>query len=324
MTRAQRPQVPDLGDPFAAAVDAYRGYLQFERDVAAATLRAYARDVTDVLTHCQQLGKGTLAEIDLAALRSWLASLSAAGIARSSMARKAAAARSFTAWAHRTGRCPTDPGARLTPPRAHRALPAVLRADQAAALMVTTAHPEQQPAAVPADLDPVNQAIALRDQAALELLYASGIRVAELVGLNIGDIDHHRRVARVLGKGNKERTVPFGQPAGLALARYLSSGRPTLVRDDPAPVFLGQQGRRLDQREVRRMVHQRIQQVEGAPDLAPHGLRHSAATHLLEGGADLRTVQEILGHVSVATTQRYTHVSAERLRAVYRQAHPRA
>jgi integrase/recombinase XerC len=159
----------------------------------------------------------------------------------------------------------------------------------------------------------------------LELLYATGIRVGELVGLDIDDIDHARHVVRVLGKGNKQRTVPVGVPAVKALERWQRSGRPVLATDESGPaIFLGARGRRLDQRAVRRMVHARVAQVIDAPDLGPHGLRHSAATHLLEGGADLRTVQEILGHATLATTQVYTHVSVERLRATYDRAHPRA
>ncbi len=171
----------------------------------------------------------------------------------------------------------------------------------------------------------MQRALVLRDQAMLELLYAAGLRVSELVGLDIDDIDRRRLVLRVLGKGDKERTVPYGRPADTALAAYLDSGRPTLSTGaDRAAVFLGRRGGRLDQRAVRTLVHERLENVDGAPDLGPHGLRHSAATHLLEGGADLRTVQEILGHASIGTTQIYTHVSAERLRSVFTQAHPRA
>jgi integrase/recombinase XerC len=159
----------------------------------------------------------------------------------------------------------------------------------------------------------------------LELLYATGIRVGELVGLDIDDVDRHRNVVRVLGKGRKERTVPFGAPAAAAVDAWLARGRPRLVRAGSGPaLFLGARGARLDQRAVRTLVHRSVAAVPGAPDLAPHGLRHSAATHLLEGGADLRSVQELLGHASLATTQLYTHVSTDRLRRAYQQAHPRA
>jgi integrase/recombinase XerC len=194
-------------------------------------------------------------------------------------------------------------------------LPGVLSQSQAAALL----EPE---AAEPSAVDDVHR---LRDDAVLEVLYATGIRVGELVGLDVDDIDDARHVLRVLGKGNKERTVPLGVPAVRAVARWRSAGRPSLVSSESGPaLFLGARGGRLDQRAVRRMVHARISAVPDAPDLGPHGLRHSAATHLLEGGADLRTVQEILGHATLATTQVYTHVSVERLRATYDRAHPRA
>jgi integrase/recombinase XerC len=168
-------------------------------------------------------------------------------------------------------------------------------------------------------------AVGLRDLAVLELLYATGIRVGELCGLDVDDLDHERRVLRVLGKGRKERSVPFGVPAEQALRDWLRTGRPALVRPGSGPaLFLGARGGRVDQRAVRTLVHARLGEVPGAPDLGPHGLRHTAATHLLEGGADLRSVQELLGHSSLATTQIYTHVTAERLRKAYQQAHPRA
>ncbi len=301
-------------DEFAAALIAYRRHLEFERGLSSATLRAYQSDVADLFAHCQRM-KRRLANIDLAALRSWLAKLSSTGTARTSLARKAAAARSFTGWAYLTGLIASDPGVRLRAPKAHRSLPPVLRVDQATALLRTPATAD----------DTMDQAVQLRDQAALELLYASGVRVSELVGLDIDDIDRRRRVLRVLGKGNKERTVPYGQPADAALGAYLAQGRPLLATPkERSAVFLGRHGGRLDQRAVRTLVHQRVETVDGAPDLGPHGLRHTAATHLLEGGADLRTVQEILGHASLGTTQIYTHVSAERLRSVFQQAHPRA
>ena len=164
-----------------------------------------------------------------------------------------------------------------------------------------------------------------RDVAILELLYATGIRVGELCGLDVDDLDHERRVVRVFGKGRKERTVPFGRPAERAVDAWLRTGRPALMAPGAGgALFLGARGRRIDQRAVRTLVHARLRDVPGAPDLGPHGLRHTAATHLLEGGADLRTVQELLGHASLATTQIYTHVSTDRLRQAFRQAHPRA
>jgi len=247
---------------------------------------------------------------------SWLARLHTQGASRATIARRASSARTFTAWAVRRGLADTDPGVRLASPKPQRTLPAVLRSGEAAAAL------DAPDAADAEDVDPVQ---ALRDQAVLELLYATGIRVSELCGLDRDDIDLERRTIRVLGKGRKERTVPLGEPAIAALDRWLEHGRAAwATAESGAALLLGARGRRLDPRTARRAVHERLQAVPGLPDLGPHGLRHSAATHLLEGGADLRTVQELLGHATLATTQIYTHVSIERLRATYDRAHPRA
>jgi integrase/recombinase XerC len=230
------------------------------------------------------------------------------------MARRATAVRVFTAWAHRVGRSDSDPGAALATPKTHKSLPSALTAAQARAVLETAETRAD-------DGSPVG----LRDVAILELLYATGIRVGELCGLDVDDVDRNRRVVRVFGKGRKERTVPYGVPADRALGHWLEVGRPALVAAGAgAALFLGARGRRVDQRAVRAMVHARLADVPDAPDLGPHGLRHTAATHLLEGGADLRTVQELLGHASLSTTQLYTHVTSERLRQAYRLAHPRA
>jgi integrase/recombinase XerC len=298
----------------AEAVDAFERHLRLERNRSAHTVRAYVGDVVGLLDHLARLGGRTPGDLSLAHLRGWLAMQQRAGAARTTLARRAAALRTFSAWAHRAGLIADDPGQLLASPRAHRRLPPVLRADEATAVM------EQ-----PADDEDGQTPLGLRDRLIVELLYASGIRVSELVGLDVDDVDHARRTLRVLGKGAKERTVPYGAAAERALADWLRAGRPALARPGSGPaLLLGARGARIDPRAVRTVVHQRVAAVPGAPDLGPHGLRHSAATHLLEGGADLRTVQELLGHASLATTQIYTHVSVERLRQVYRQAHPRA
>jgi integrase/recombinase XerC len=248
--------------------------------------------------------------LDVRVLRSWLARLRTGGSARTTLARRAAAVRVFTAFAVKRGYASSDPGLMLGTAKGHRTLPQVLRQHDVVRLL------EPQ-----ADDGP----IALRDAAMLELLYATGVRVGELCGLDLGDLDLGRRLIRVLGKGAKERAVPFGLPAERALRSWLDEGRPELVRPTSGPaVFLGARGARIDQRAVRRTVHARMAKVEGAPDLGPHALRHTAATHLLEGGADLRTVQELLGHATLATTQLYTHVTVDRLKATYDRAHPRA
>ena len=314
MTSAEAAPGHALPEAAAAVLAAYERHLVSERGLTAHTVRAYLGDVAGLLEHAARLEQSDVAELDLRSLRSWLAKQQSLGLSRTTLARRATAARVFTAWLHRTGRSPHDAGATLASPRAHRTLPPVLRADEAKALVRSAA-----------ELADDGSPIGLRDVAMLELLYATGIRVGELVGLDVDDVDRDRNVVRVLGKGRKERVVPFGQPAARALERWLSSGRPGLSADDAgAALFLGARGRRIDQRAVRTLVHRRIADVPGAPDIGPHGLRHTAATHLLEGGADLRSVQELLGHASLATTQLYTHVTTERLRTAYRQAHPRA
>ncbi len=301
---------PDMDDALAA----FATHLGSELGRSPHTVRAYVGDVRRLLRHARAGGATALADLDLADLRGWLAAEGMEGHARTTLARRAAAARVFTAWAARRGLLPADPGDRLATPTAHRTLPGVLKQSEAAALLDV--------AGVAADDgDPVH----LRDLLVLELLYATGMRVGELVGLDLDDVDAGRRTLRVLGKGAKERTVPYGAPAQAALDTWLAQGRPRLRTAESGPaLLLGARGRRLDPRTAREVVHRMLRHVEGAPDLGPHGLRHSAATHLLEGGADLRSVQEILGHATLATTQIYTHVSVERLRATYEQAHPRA
>ncbi|MGC9666344.1 tyrosine recombinase XerC [Planosporangium sp. 12N6] len=293
------------------AVDAFAAHLSRERNRSVHTVRAYIADVVSLLDHAVRMGARSPADVDLVVLRSWLARMRTAGAARTTLARRGAAARTFCTWAYREKLAPTDAGQRLASPKAHRELPGVLRADQAAALVTT---PTREP----------DDPLVLRDRLVLELLYATGIRVGELCGLDEGDVDRGRRVVRVFGKGAKERTVPYGAPAEQALDAYLRRGRPALAGPHSgAALLLGARGRRLAATAARRIVAAAATGA-GLPHLSPHGLRHSAATHLVEGGADLRAVQEILGHASLSSTQIYTHVSVERLRAAYRQAHPRA
>ena len=303
-----------LPEPMAALLADYERHLVSERDLAPHTVRAYLADVSGLLEHAGRMGRDDVSELDLRTLRSWLAHQQVTGRSRTTLARRATAVRVFTAWLARTGRVPTDVGASLRSPKAHHALPPVLRRDEAEELVAAAAR-----------LADDGSPLGLRDTAMLELLYATGMRVGELVALDVDDVDRGRNVARVFGKGRKERTVPFGRPAAEALDAWLAGGRPALLAPGAGPaLFLGARGGRIDQRAVRTVVHRRIADVPGAPDIGPHGLRHTAATHLLEGGADLRSVQELLGHASLATTQLYTHVSTNRLRQAYRQAHPRA
>ena len=311
---SEEEQPSELPEPMARVLGEYERHLSAERDLTAHTVRAYLGDVGGLLDHATRLGHTDVGTIDLRTLRSWLAKQQTLGKSRTTIARRATAARVFTAWLARTGRAAHDAGASLGSPKQHKSLPPVLRADEASDLI--RAATEQADDGSP---------VGLRDVAMLELLYATGIRVGELVGLDVDDIDRERNVVRVFGKGRKERTVPFGRPAARALDFWLKHGRPLLAVPASGPaVFLGARGKRVDQRAVRTMVHKRIADVPGAPDIGPHGLRHTAATHLLEGGADLRSVQELLGHASLATTQLYTHVTTDRLRRAYQQAHPRA
>lgn len=300
---------PDLNRDLDAdeVLAEFERYLRFERDLSSHTVRAYLSDITALLDHL----RGRLDGLDISELRGWLADQHSAGKARATLARRTACVRTFTAYCHRRGWLAADPGLLLGSAKAPRPLPAVLDQEQAQTVLSAP-----QSTGDPKDL---------RDQAILELLYATGVRVGELCALDVDDVDRDRHVIRVLGKGRKERSVPFGLPALRALDRWCINGRPIWVRERSGPaLFLGVRGGRIDAGTVRRVVHARLAQTEGAPDMGPHGLRHTAATHLLEGGADLRSVQELLGHASLNTTQIYTHVSIDRLRTAYRQAHPRA
>ena len=306
-----------LAPTVAVVLEEFLRHLAMERGRSAHTIRAYRADLMPLLAGLGEGGGDAVAldgRLDLAELRRWLAAGHAAGASRTTLARRAAAARTFTAWAHHTGHLAADPGARLVSPRPHPVLPTVLAVDETAAVLDAAA-------AGAAEDTP----LALRDLLALELLYATGMRVAELCGLDLDDVDAGRRALRVLGKGDRERMVVYGTPADDVLQRWLTVGRPRLVRDGTPPaLLLGARGGRLDPRVARAVVHRAVTAIPGVPDIAPHGLRHAAATHMLEGGADLRYVQELLGHAKLATTQLYTHVTVERLKVVHEQAHPRA
>lgn len=300
----------------AATLRAFRRHLAAERGLSPHTVRAYLGDISALLRYAaEHEACSGLADVDIAVLRGWLGSQHRAGQARTTLARRAAAARAFTAFAHERGWLAVDPGAQLGSPKIGRHLPQVLGQDEVLAVL-DSPHPSGDEVAV---------ALVLRDTAIMELLYATGIRVSELCGLDVGDLDTGRRTVRVLGKRSKERVVPVGIPAVRAVLAWASQGRSAVAAAGSGPaLFLGARGGRIDPRTVRRVVHTRIAATGSVPDTGPHGLRHTAATHLLEGGADLRSVQEMLGHASLATTQLYTHVSIDRLISAYHQAHPRA
>ncbi|MGP5731595.1 tyrosine recombinase XerC [Arthrobacter rhombi] len=310
---------------YEVVLDRFERYLALERSRSEHTRRAYLSDVTSLLEFAAtEHGIKALTEIDLAGLRLWLGEQQARGKAPATLARHAASVRTFMAWALREEIIPADPSLRLRSPKNAKRLPHVLQDSQMHRLLDD--EPQAEPGAAPAPAPtPRQRAVADRDRAILELLYATGIRVGELTGLDVDDIDHDRRTLRVLGKGDKERTVPFGQPAHQALSDWISRGRTQLAINGSGPaLFLGERGARMGARQVRSMVQRALEGLGDTAARGPHALRHTAATHLLDGGADLRTVQELLGHSSLATTQLYTHVSVDRLRNSYQQAHPRA
>jgi integrase/recombinase XerC len=309
--------LPPLPKEMADAVARFGRHLDAQRGHSAHTRRAYLADVTGLLRYAVRHGAGGLDDLQLPILRGWLGAQAERGLARATLARRGAAARAFLRWAHHEGLLTSDPSSRLASPKVPRTLPTVL-SPAAAASLLDTARDD----ALAAEGD--DRPAAFRAWAAAELLYGSGIRVGELVAVDVHDVDVHERLVRVLGKGGKERVVPFGVPAARALEAWLEEGRPALAGAGTGPALLvGDRGGRWGQRQAREAVH-RLAARAGVEDVAPHALRHSAATHLLQGGSDLRSVQEVLGHANLATTQRYTHVDAERLRAVYRQAFPRA
>ena len=293
----------------------YLWHLEKERNLSAHTVRAYVGDLESFISHLKRQKVDDISTITIAHIRSWLANQQVKGGARTSLSRRAVSIRLFTKLAAKRGYLTKDVGATLATPRGHRTLPDVLSVVDATTAMdslATRVAEEESP-------------LSIRDCAIVEVLYATGARVSELCGLDLDDVDYGRNTMRVLGKGNKERTIPIGTPAMKALGDWINNARPSLAGYKAGrAVFLGSRGSRIDQRTVRTVVYEALSALDGVERMGPHGLRHSAATHLLEGGADLRTVQEILGHASLATTQIYTHVSTERLQKAFKQAHPRA
>lgn len=297
--------------------DQWGEYLRLSRRMSEHTIDAYLGDLRAFLDYVGLRWDAPAGEFGQAltqrSIRSWLADTLASGGARSTIARHTAAIRNFTAWAVREQILANDPAAALTSPRADQRLPTPLDESEARTLM-NLARAEA--------VD--GSAAQMRAWAILELTYACGLRVSEVCALDVSSLNREALTVRVLGKGNKERVVPYGPPAREALDHWLVRGRPQLVAQSSGEaLFLGDRGGRIDPRVVRSMVH-RMAAKAGVHDVAPHGLRHSTATHLLQGGADLRAVQEMLGHASLSTTQRYTHVDTARLSAIYQRAHPRA
>ncbi|WFR68769.1 tyrosine recombinase XerC [Curtobacterium flaccumfaciens] len=299
------------------AVDAFLTHVRDARGLSEQTVRAYAGDLEQLVEFGSARGAEQLADVGLELLRDWLWDADRRGLARSTIARRSSSVRAFTRWASESGRTTSDPGARLRAPKGAAHLPRVVSSDQVRSMLDGLAGRA-------ATDDPR----ALRDLAVVELLYAAAIRVSELIGIDVLDVDRGRLTVRVLGKGGRERVVPFGVPARDALEAWLGRGRPVIAAraavPDPGALFLGDRGARLGVRSAYRIVARLLQDLPGEGPSGPHTFRHTAATHLLDGGADLRAVQELLGHASLGTTQIYTHVSSARLREVYRTAHPRA
>ncbi len=303
-------------DWFSDVVKNFVTYLEIEKNRSPNTVRTYKTDLELFLEFASATGIKNLDSLELNTFRLWLADQKKKGSSNSTISRRSSTVRVFSTWAFQKGLIKTDPAVRLISPKVNRTLPNVLAQKQASNLMQTASNLDDEENSV---------TIRMRDHAVLEVLYSSGIRVSELTGLDIKDLDFTRCTMRVIGKGNKERVVPFGQPAKEAIQTYLTKARAELANEKSGnALFLGIRGKRLDTRQVRRILTNAIARVEGLVNVSPHDLRHSAATHMLEGGADLRIVQELLGHSSLATTQKYTHVTIERLREVFANAHPRA
>lgn len=298
---------------FDVVLASYCAYLESGRGYSANTLKGYRTDIAELFAYLERLGFKDVSSVKLEALRDFLFELSEKGLSRATMARKSASIKSLTAWLLEQGLIDVDPGLRLKTPKANKYLPKVVGRDSLASIF------ERLEALATQD-NPAAQV----DRVMLELLYATGTRVSELVGMNVADIDFNRGLIRVLGKGGKTRMVPFGEPAEDAIRCWLQFGRKEYQNEKSGDaLLLTSRGGRVGVRQVYSLVAGLLADTPtGAA--GPHALRHTAATHLLDGGADLRAVQELLGHSSIGTTQIYTHISVERLRETFEKAHPRA
>lgn len=312
MTELEQARSTDIDSENLSDIVGFCDYLTIRRGLSGNTAQAYRADLNHLVRFLGEDGP-SLRGATLSHLRRWLAQMSEGGLSRATVARRSASARTFYEWALSTSKVTESPASRLMSPSVPRHLPTVLKQDSATALMEAA-----REAALRGRPEHV------RNWAAVELLYATGSRVGELEKIDVGDIDFDSNTVRLRGKGDRVRVIPFGAPAALSLVQWLTAARPKLASDpQQTALFLGRHGHRWGQRQIRETVHQLCRDA-GVPDLAPHGLRHSAATHLIEGGADIRSVQEVLGHTNLATTQRYTHVSAEHMRQSLNLAHPRA
>ncbi len=298
---------------YSAVVDAFVKDLAESLRRSEHTQKAYRADLDDLVAYALVHGRERIDTIDVSFLRQWLAQRQRDGLAPSSLQRHVASIRVFFSWCVEQGLLDANPAAIVKSPKAPSRLPVSVSSEQMRLVLN----------ALSEGIDGTNP-IAYRDLAMMEILYAGGIRVSEMCALNRSDLDEGRQLITVFGKGSKYRRVPIGRPAWKAVDGWLKVRDRYCLPESGDALFLGIRGKRIDPRVVRRIVHAAMKTLPDTPDLAPHGLRHAMATHLLEGGADLRSVQEMLGHSSVATTQIYTHVSAQRLKKAFEQAHPRA
>lgn len=317
MRRSHDPEggAAELSEEFARVLGDFERFLSFEKARSTDTVRAYVSDLKDLFHSVQALGATKIEDIGIEELRSWLAEGYARNEARSTMARKASSIRSFFAWAEGRGLVPANPAARLKSPGGHRTLPKVLSAqDMKQILELLESDLAESPEAPHV----------LRTVAVVELLYSSGLRISELCGLDLSNVNQERRTVTVIGKGNKQRTVPLGRPAMNAVQAWTDRGRKQWVKGAQNALFVGSRGMRAGQRQIREDLNRLLARGTSSGATGAHIFRHTAATHMVDGGADIRAVQELLGHSSLATTQIYTHVSVDRLSQTYRRAHPRA
>lgn len=299
-------EISFLIEEFATELTVGKGFSQN-------TVKAYLSDCQDLASFMESKNQTEIADLDLELVRDWLWRVSEKGLTKTTLARKSAAVRAFTAWLHKQGKIESDPGLKLRSPKASRTLPKVVSREAMSEIFN-----KLEPLAT------ADNPSGIQDLLMIELLYGSGIRVSELVGLSLGDIDYGRKILRVTGKGNKQRMVPYSDPAGEALATWIRDGRQQFENEvSQNALLINSRGKRVGVRQVYALVASLLTDT-AVGQAGPHALRHSAATHLLDGGADLRAVQELLGHSSLATTQIYTHVSVDRLKQGYLKAHPRA
>ncbi|RUQ22476.1 MULTISPECIES: tyrosine recombinase XerC [Kocuria] len=315
MSTANSQDNHELGETFTQALGEFEEYLRYEKARSPETLRAYTSDLLELFRFAQKVGLTSPWELELEHLREWLGWGFERREARTTLSRKASSARTFYAWAHGRGKIDTNPALRIQSPKGHRTLPKVLSTQDITQLLELV---ESDILENPEDVR------ALRNRAVVELLYGSGVRIAELCGLNLGDINTERRTITVTGKGNKQRTIPVGIPAMSAIDHWIRRGRIQWVHSAENALFIGVRGKRAGARQIRDDLNALLSRATSAGATGAHIFRHTAATHMVDGGADIRAVQEMLGHSTLATTQIYTHVSVDRLQKTYRQAHPRA